>query len=415
MRMMRIFDSMATRVAATCGMALAAALATAPPGRAGDIHLETRELRQAIPVPAGGSLRLANLAGSIELVAQHGRGGEVVVEATLKAAGRDAAETARLLADMEWVETHDKKGRAEWALAYPVDRYRSFAYPRQGQSDWWGDSRTTVDYLGKRVTVITRPRGDTPVLFADLRISVPAAGALAVRNGIGSVRGGALAANLEIGTGSGDVGIASFRGKLLVDTGSGDVALGDVRADCAVDTGSGDVRIATLAGAGSVATGSGTIVISRLDAGDLRLETGSGDIRVGGGSVRALWADTGSGNIVLDGVEMDSFRGDTGSGDVVVRSSLGRTREMMLETGSGDIRIVAGSNASFDLEAEQGSGGVLVGYRDATMKTRDRVVYGARRGDGRTVIRIETGSGDCVIEPGSGGGGSGGSMLAELR
>jgi hypothetical protein len=40
-----------------------------------------------------------------------------------------------------------------------------------------------------------------------------------------------------------------------------------------------------------------------------------------------------------------------------------------------------------------------VGYADAVYKRHGREIYGARRGDGRTKIRVETGSGDCVIEP----------------
>jgi DUF4097 and DUF4098 domain-containing protein YvlB len=398
-------------------LAIALSLGFATAVMAGGIPLEKRELRQMVPIPASGVLRLANLAGSVELLSGSATAsrGQVLVEATIRAAGRDAEETAELLAAMKWVETRDKKGRAEWALAFPVDRYRSFAYPRSGQGAWWGDSRTTTDYLGERVSIVTRQDDEAPVLFADLRITVPRADALAFRNGAGSVRGGSLTGDLEICTGSGDVGIASFRGKLSVDTGSGDVTLGDMRANCSVDTGSGDVRISTLIGAGSVATGSGSIEITRLEVGDFRAETGSGDIRLSGGSVRGLLVDTGSGNIVLDGVEMESFRGDTGSGDVVIRSSLVGTREMWVETGSGDVRILGGAEASFDLEAEQGSGEVLVGYLDAQMKTRNRAIYGARRGSGHTVIRVETGSGDCLIEPKSSGGGGGGLAVAELH
>jgi hypothetical protein len=40
-----------------------------------------------------------------------------------------------------------------------------------------------------------------------------------------------------------------------------------------------------------------------------------------------------------------------------------------------------------------------VGYDDATLRRSGRKVVGARRGNGQTVIRVETGSGDCVITP----------------
>jgi len=71
----------------------------------------------------------------------------------------------------------------------------------------------------------------------------------------------------------------------------------------------------------------------------------------------------------------------------------------MVDTGSGDVRVLGGPGASFDLEASQGSGDLLVGYHDAQLRKDGRKVVGARRGDGRTKIRCETGSGDCEIGP----------------
>jgi hypothetical protein len=40
-----------------------------------------------------------------------------------------------------------------------------------------------------------------------------------------------------------------------------------------------------------------------------------------------------------------------------------------------------------------------VGYDDAALRRSGRKVVGARRGNGQTVIRVETSSGDCVITP----------------
>lgn len=42
----------------------------------------------------------------------------------------------------------------------------------------------------------------------------------------------------------------------------------------------------------------------------------------------------------------------------------------------------------------------MVNYADAKLRREGKKVVGARRGDGKTVIRVETGSGDCVISPG---------------
>jgi hypothetical protein len=49
--------------------------------------------------------------------------------------------------------------------------------------------------------------------------------------------------------------------------------------------------------------------------------------------------------------------------------------------------------------SEQASGSLEVGYADAKLRKDGKKVVGARRGNGQTVIRVETGSGDCVISP----------------
>ena len=136
-----------------------------------------------------------------------------------------------------------------------------------------------------------------------------------------------------------------------------------------------------------------------MTGGDFSADTGSGTVRLGSGLAKVVTVDTGSGDILVDGLELESFQGDTGSGDVLLRSTLAQTRDILVDTGSGSVRILGGPQASFDLEAEQGSGAIVVGYTDAQLKVKGREVYGARRGDGRTRIRVETGSGDCTIEP----------------
>jgi hypothetical protein len=41
----------------------------------------------------------------------------------------------------------------------------------------------------------------------------------------------------------------------------------------------------------------------------------------------------------------------------------------------------------------------VVGYADAELRRSGKKVVGAKRGNGQTRIRVETGSGDCVIKP----------------
>ncbi len=375
----------------------AACLCAGPPAAGEAVKTETRAFRQTFPM-RGEALRLANLCGTIELVAA--RSSEAEVDVTVHAAGENAAETRALLAAMDWVESRDRKGRQEWALSYPVDRYKAFAYPRKSHGGWgWDDSRSTLEYRGQRVAIYARPRAGAPVLFADLKIALPTGGPMAIRNGAGRVHGGALAGDLTVDTGSGEVELASFSGKLLVDTGSGDITIGEAKGEASLDTGSGDVRLDLLLGTAAIDTGSGDIEVKRLTGGDFSADTGSGTVRLGSGLAKVVTVDTGSGDILVDGLELETFQGDTGSGDVLLRSTLAQARDILVDTGSGSVRILGGPQASFDLEAHQGSGAIVVGYNDAELKVKGREVYGARRGDGRTRIRVETGSGDCTIEP----------------
>jgi hypothetical protein len=389
---------MTTRTLKAPLAALAVACLSAGAALAGEaVKTETRVFHQVFPI-RGGALRLANLCGTIELVPS--RGPEAEVEVMVHAAAEDAAETQALLAAMKWVESHDRKGRPEWALSYPVDRYKAFAYPRKGHGGWgWEDSRSTLEYRGHRVAIHSRPKAGAPVLFADLKIWLPSGGPISVRNGAGRVHGGDLAGDLSVDTGSGEVELASFNGKLLVDTGSGDISVGEAKGEASLDTGSGDVRLDLLLGTATIDTGSGDIEVKRLTGGDFSADTGSGTVRLGSGLAKVVTVDTGSGDILVDGLELETFQGDTGSGDVLLRSTLAQTKDILVDTGSGSVRILGGPHASFDLEADQGSGAMVVGYTDAQLKMKGREVYGARRGDGRTRIRIATGSGDCTIEP----------------
>ena len=366
---------------------------------------QTRSFRQAFPAQTG-EIRLANLAGRVELVRAPGK--QLIVETFVHAAGTSADETRALLNGMKWVRSTDSKGRPEVVLSYPVDDYRGFAYPRAGQVDvdlpgwlsWLEDAgHTSTFYRGERVRIYGRPKASEPILYANLRIFVPLGAEMAVRNVVGSVRVGNLEGTLRVDTGSGDIHLASHVGNLDLDTGSGDVTVGSTTGETRIDTGSGDVRVGKLIGNGLVDTGSGSVTVENVSAGKLSIDTGSGDVLVRNGTANHVLADTGSGSVQVLGVELVELDADTGSGDVEVRSSLGQAKRVTADTGSGDVTIHAGSAASFDIESSQGSGELLVRYDDARIRRDGRKVVGARRGDGQTVIRVETGSGDCTITP----------------
>jgi DUF4097 and DUF4098 domain-containing protein YvlB len=367
---------------------------------------QTRVLHQAFP--AGAEVRLANLAGRLDIVP--GQGHEVVVDATIHGDADSAGETQRILAQMKWVKSHDRKGREEWALSYPVEKYRSYSYPQDHEKERdselpaflsflnnWNQTMST--YRGERVRIYTQKRSSVPVLYADLRIILPAGSNVAVRNVVGAVQGGDLDGTLSVDTGSGKVQIASHSGQLTVDTGSGNVVVGSAKGETKIDTGSGDVVVRKLVGNGTVNTGSGNVTVSQVSAGKLSIETGSGDVTVQDGVASRLIADTGSGGVKVLSVEVEDLAADTGSGNVTVQSSLAKAKRIKAETGSGDITIKAGPDASFNVDSDQGSGRLVVNYADATLRKDGRKVVGAKRGDGRTAIHVETGSGDCTIGP----------------
>lgn len=376
--------------------ALAAAWMLTTLGVAHADEIKTRAFRQAFP-PQATEIRLANLAGRVELVRGDGR--DVVVDVTVHG-------EAKLLDGMKWVRAKDNKGRDEWALSYPVEKIQSYCYPQAGEGTTgfvlhlFGGSHSAATYRGERVRIYREKRSGVPILYADLRIALPAGSRVAVRNVVGPVDGtGPLEGELAVDTGSSKVTLASYSGRLTVDTGSGNVVIGAVKGETRIDTGSGDVVVHNLVGNGIVDTGSGNVTVESVSAGKLAFDTGSGNVTLKGGDAGRVIADTGSGTVRLLNVELEELAADTSSGNVVLRSSLAKTRKINAQTGSGNVFITAGPSASFQLEADQGSGGLRVGYDDATLRRSDRKVVGAKRGDGRTAIHIETGSGDCAIGP----------------
>jgi DUF4097 and DUF4098 domain-containing protein YvlB len=390
-----------TRIPALAlGLTLAAALGATAALSAAE---QVRTFQQ--PFPGKGEVRLANLAGHVELVKGSGPG--MVVDATVHGDFGSTSETARQIQGLRWVKGYDKKGREEWQLSYPVDKYRSYSYPVGKIEDtelpsflsFLGDlGNTTTTYRGERVKIYHR-KGSAPTLYVDLRIALPAGSNLAIRNSVGKVNGGDLEGTLSIDTGSGDVQLASQSGQLGIDTGSGDVVVGAVRGETKISTGSGDVVVRHFVGNGAIDTGSGNVTVQKVSAGKLTLDTGSGDVTLQEGEAGRVVAKTGSGGVKVLSVELEDLTAETGSGDVTVQSSLAHTKRLSAETGSGDVDIKAGANASFNVVSDQGSGDLSVHYADAVLRKQGRKVVGAKRGDGHTQIHVETGSGDCTIRP----------------
>ncbi|MCB1057501.1 MAG: DUF4097 family beta strand repeat protein [Acidobacteria bacterium] len=358
------------------------------------VSTETRELSHRIPAADGREVRIANLAGTVELTP--GGAGEISIEAVLHAAGKNDAETQQLLDDMRW-EIYRAEGKETWTLTYPVDRYSTFHFNESGVGLGWNSTNTK--FRGKKVKLTTASSSSAPTLYADLKITVPNGQKLFLKNALGDIHGGTHEGSFTLDTGSGAVDLDGFSGELTVDTGSGGVTLGTVRGETTVDTGSGDVDVEELVGNGRLDTGSGDIRVRKLAAGRLVADTGSGDVYLAGGSAGELLLDTGSGEVRVIGVEAETIKADTGSGDIAVESSLANARLLELDTGSGDVRILAGSNASFDIAFDSGSGDLVVQFDDTQLRRDGRKIIGARRGSGQPRILVDTGSGDCQLSP----------------
>ena len=397
--------------------------------------LESKTVHRSFSLSNGESLRIRNLAGTIDIVpGDPGVGDSVVVDAVVFAKGRDAAATRTLLDDMVWTQSTDRKGRPEWTLDYPVDRHSTLHYSQDGP----GFKATTTHLGSHKISITTKKNSSTPTLFANLTITMPPGVDLSVRSLAGGVLGTTLAGELNVDTVVGGIEIESFTGTLTLDTGSGEITAGAVDGKYVFDTGSGDIHAGELTGKGVLDTGSGDIFVDDATGESLRADTGSGDIRIGRTKVRSLdagtgsgnvsirnatgqklradtgsgsievddgqvdsvVADTGSGNIRIRGLEFIDFRGDTGSGNISIESSLADAESIIADTGSGSITIHAGPDASFRISADQGSGMLRVKYEDAKLRYDGRVLVGATRGEGQTRIVADTGSGNCVIGPG---------------
>lgn len=368
---------------------LALALAGAGPVPAAE---RTREFTKEFPVTEA-ALRLSNLIGHAQLEA--GSSAAVRVVATVHADGGSAERTQALLQSIRWAQERHEDHR-DWVLTYPVDEVRRFRAPDE---TGWGT--TSTKYRGHRVRIGKGWGLDAPLLYVDLHIEVPADSRLVLENRIGRIDADGVRADLNLDTSSGDVSVAKHEGPLVVDTGSGAIEVASVAGDTSLDTGSGDIDLRDAQGAVILDTGSGDITAEGIDGTRLVADTGSGDIVIRRSQTRTLEADTGSGDVLLAGVDAESITADTGSGAVTLSSPLERARKIEVDTGSGDVLIRAAAAATFHLLADQGSGDLRSGFADAQPIIEDREVIGYERGDGRTRIRVDTGSGDCVIEPSS--------------
>jgi DUF4097 and DUF4098 domain-containing protein YvlB len=112
-------------------------------------------------------------------------------------------------------------------------------------------------------------------------------------------------------------------------------------------------------------------------------------------STRVLDLDTGSGDIEVTAASAQQVRLDTGSGSI--RCELTSSpADLNVDTGSGSITLTLPSNYGATLDVETGSGGIDVDFPVEARRFGSDHLTG-RIGDGRGVLRVDTGSGDVRI------------------
>ncbi len=342
---------------------LAAAVAAA-------ISLTSIAIPSALTAQASGTfsvrgerVEIYNIAGTVRL--QSGSGSAVVVE--IEAGGADANRLR--------VETGTIGPAETLRVIYPDNR---IVYPGLHRG-----SRTQIRVRsdgtffgrrsgrGDRVTVTGAGRGLEA--YADLTISIPSGQTVSIFLGVGEVE------------------VSNVNGDLLIDVASAPVTTRDTRGELSIDTGSGSVEVTNARGDVSIDTGSGRVEVSGITGASLFVETGSGSVTGGDLEVGEMNIDTGSGGINLKNVTSANVRLDTGSGSVNLDLTID-VDLLDIDTGSGSVTVTIPDDLGAELSIESGSGGIDFDMPVTIRRFNRRELHGSL-GDGRGVIRIDTGSG----------------------
>ena len=341
----------------------------------------TRTVRAELSADAIGHFAVENLVGTMKIVPGPGR--QVVV------VGEVHAESDRLARTITIEQVAGRLGVPTLRVRYPLDDERTLRYPGPDKGkkseglleSWFGGLSTSTEYDGRKVKISSW--GGT-LLYVDVQVQVPRhLDDATFRNMVGLLEGSGMDGKILFDASSGDIDVDSVKGEIRTDTGSGDVKAGGLEGSFSCDTGSGDCDLTDFTGdTVHCEVGSGDATIRKVTALHMDVHTGSGDVRVTEGDLEEFSADTGSGSVRLDN------RGN-------------RLKRVKAGTGSGDVVLRLAPDASFEALADQGSGDLLVHYKDAQPILRRKEVIGYRRGDARTRIDVDTGSGDLTIEPGT--------------
>jgi putative adhesin len=339
------------------------------------VHAAPQALTPGRHVLEGSDVSVTNLAGEMRIV--DGTGSSVVVEITTAGKDRDRLTVAM---------GRDAQGRNSLRVIYPE---RRVVYPGSFAPPEGVMSRSSMDYLGHRVTVTSR--GPGLEAHADVRILVPRGTTLHAHNAVGKAFLTDVGGTLSFEGASSDVEATRVQGALSIDVGSGNVSVSRTAANTVVDTGSGDVRLTDVNGNVSVDAGSGDLQLRNVGAEKISLDAGSGSISGSNVKASAISADCGSGDVDLDGTSAERVALQAGSGSVHLRLTQNVDR-LAISAGSGSVKLEAprGLSARFRIECPKRN---LHMDFPADIERGDEDSTEGTIGGGQGSISIEAGSG----------------------
>lgn len=284
------------KVPYTLGLTLLAAITAAQPAAAQQQVDETRD------APADGSVRVANTAGSVEVIGW----------------------------DRDQVNVEGTLGRGTDGLTFRRD------------------GRTTVI----RVEI---PENARDVEASHLTVRVPAASSLDVEGVSADIAVDGVRGSLELRSVSGDVTVAAQGNPVHARSVSGDVIVTGSVDRLRASTASGDVRARGVTGPVDARSISGTVEVEDSRLMDASLESTSGTVRYTGdfasGAIVRFQSVSGSIELLLPADVSADFEVGTLSGNIENdfgpeprrESRRGPGMELTFSTGDGDARVMAES------------------------------------------------------------------------
>lgn len=324
---------------------------------------------------SGARIEIYSVLGHATL--HRGAGDAVVVQATR--VGSDAGQLAFQS------DANGKDGATRFRVVYPLDRLDDgLAWSEGGGTSslrlradgTFGGDEGRVFGRGGRVEIGRRGGFHAS---ADLDIAVP--------------EGRTVTLHLAVGR----VDLTGTSGDFVIDTWGADVGGRDLAGTYRFDTGSGDVTVHGATGSLTFDTGSGDCVVSGARGTLLDFDTGSGDVDATDVQVDRLRFDTGSGNVKARGLQARNGLVDTGSGDAELVFTGGTIEEWRIDTGSGDVDLTLPPQAGARISLDTGGGDLDLVRQGVMLERKQGDTQWLRVGDGRGIIRVDTGSGDLTL------------------